>query len=77
MDPAAWIALGTLAVTLFAGLIGLIRKITRLETEIHNGVISRVTIIDGRIESLSYQIAEMHGWMRAMSASDPDRDLRG
>ena len=77
MEPAAWIALATLAATLVAGLVGLIRKITRLETEIHNGVISRVTVIDRRIEALAYQMAEMHGWMRAMSASEPKRDLKG
>ena len=77
METAAWIAFATLAVSILGFLISMVRKITRLETEIENGVLQRLTIIDTALQTQAYQVAELHGWMRAMSSSNPDRDLRG
>ena len=77
MDGMMWLTIAGLLFTLLGAAFVMVRKVARLETEIENGVLSRLHIIDGTLQSQGIQIAEMHGWMRAMSYSEPERDLKG
>jgi hypothetical protein len=65
MSAGAWVAAAAVAISLVGAFIQLVRKVERLETEIHNGVISRVTVIDARLDLIATTVAEMHGWMAA------------
>ena len=77
MTGLMWLTIAGLLITLLGAAFVMVRKVARLETEIENGVLSRLHIIDETLHTQGIQIAEVHGWMRAMSSSKPNRDLRG
>ena len=63
MSGMMWLTIVLILLTILGFLGTLLRKVTKIDTQINNGIAERLERVEERQYVLLIQVTDLHGWM--------------
>ena len=63
MSGMMWLTIVLILLTILGFLGTLLRKVTKIDTQINNGIADRLERVEERQYVLLVQVTDLHGWM--------------